>query len=231
MINKFTYGETIIEWYFEEDKNLKHHYITVEKNKPVVLKGEVISFEEQQSFVKNKVKWIKKKYQQFSQISDEEIVTGSRIKYRGRYYFTQIMKQENTSQIKVEFNHSRFIIITPSNLENHQIEIKKELKEFFKAKSVEKLRPRIKYWEKLTGLKSSGFKLHKFSRRWASCTSSNVLEFNFKCMELSPKMMDYIIVHELVHTLHHDHSKKFWLQVGKIMPNWNVLHKSLEWEL
>ena len=231
MINSYKYGETLIEWCFEEDISLKHHYLTVEKDQPVILRGKVISFKEQLSLIKNKALWIRKKYQQFAAISEEDIVSGSRIKYRGRFYYTQIIKKENTEQVKIEFTHSRFIITIPNSSEDQQKEIKEALKVFFKVKCLEKIKPRIRYWEKLIGLKSNGYRLYKYKGRWASCTTDNILEFNYKCMELTPKLMDYIIVHELIHTIHPDHSKQFWQEVAGIIPNVHELHKTLEWEI
>ncbi|WP_269058165.1 M48 family metallopeptidase [Vibrio vulnificus] len=75
----------------------------------------------------------------------------------------------------------------------------------------------MRYWQKETGLEATTFRIKKFEARWANCcTDNNVLEFHPRCMEFSHKAMDYIIIHELCHTVEKNHN---WLpntaQTGK----------------
>ena len=63
--------------------------------------------------------------------------------------------------------------------------------------------------------------------RWGSCSHQNNLSFNYKIAFLPPHLADYIIVHELCHTIEHNHSTKFWAQVARAVPNHLELRKEI----
>jgi predicted metal-dependent hydrolase len=60
------------------------------------------------------------------------------------------------------------------------------------------------------GLNYSGLKIRRMKTRWGSCTAKNSINLNSWLMILPVHLSDYVILHELVHTLHRDHSHRFW---------------------
>jgi len=67
-----------------------------------------------------------------------------------------------------------------------------------------------------------------FQSRWASCDAHNVLEFHPRVMELPTSVQDYVIVHELCHTVEKSHTKAFWALVARHMPDWQRQHAAIE---
>ena len=63
---------------------------------------------------------------------------------------------------------------------------------------------------------------------WGCCNIKNEVSFSWRLMLASPKTMDYVIIHELVHTKHHNHSSKFWREVEKIMPGYKKCKEELK---
>lgn len=63
--------------------------------------------------------------------------------------------------------------------------------------------------------------------RWGSCSSKNNLSFNYRITFLPPSLADYIIVHELCHTIEHNHSPRFWAQVERTLPHHHELRKEI----
>ncbi len=56
--------------------------------------------------------------------------------------------------------------------------------------------------------------------RWGSCTKDGILNFNWKIAMAPIGVIDYIIIHEIVHLKEHTHNEKFWKEVAKMMPNY-----------
>ena len=63
---------------------------------------------------------------------------------------------------------------------------------------------------------------------WGSCTAEGNLNFNCLLVLLPERVMRYVVVHELCHRKEMNHSKRFWAEVGKVMPDYKVLRKQLK---
>lgn len=68
----------------------------------------------------------------------------------------------------------------------------------------------------------------KLKRRWGSCDSQGNLVFNIFLMQLPWDLIDYVIIHELVHTKHMHHQPIFWNEVESILPSYKSLRKNLK---
>ena len=64
-------------------------------------------------------------------------------------------------------------------------------------------------------------KVRSYKNRWGSCAYNGDISYNWKLIMLPEKIIDYVIVHELAHTIHRNHSKDFWSSVESIMPDYN----------
>ena len=62
--------------------------------------------------------------------------------------------------------------------------------------------------------------VRELGNRWASCSKTGALAFHWKCMMAPQTIIDYIIVHELCHFHHRDHTEAFWNEVDKAMPDY-----------
>lgn len=63
--------------------------------------------------------------------------------------------------------------------------------------------------------------------RWGSCSSDKNINLNYKLLFLEPDFVNYIIIHELCHTMHLNHSREFWQLVNDFYPNYRELRKQL----
>lgn len=66
--------------------------------------------------------------------------------------------------------------------------------------------------------------------RWGSCSRQNNLNFNWRLIFMPLAITDYIIIHELSHTVHHNHSKRFYALVENFCPDYKLLKKTLKIE-
>ncbi|MTI12154.1 M48 family metallopeptidase [Sansalvadorimonas verongulae] len=224
----YRYGATTIDWEFQEDPRLKRHYVTVERGKPVLLRGPSVPEDEQVELIRYRARWIKQRLEEVNQPLKPELVTGSRLPYRGKTWYCHVQPALELSQPRIMFRNSRFYIQSPEGGSISKQALKEARNQFYRDRAKDKLFPRIRHWQRQTGLQALSARLHAFRGRWASCTDENILEFHPRCMELSPSVLDYVIVHELCHTVEKNHSKAFWLLVEKHYPGWQRCHAEIE---
>ncbi len=69
-----------------------------------------------------------------------------------------------------------------------------------------------------------GFRLRYARTRWGSCAHSGNINLNTRLLLAPPQVRDYVMIHELAHRIHPDHSKDFWAQVERAMPDYRTWH-------
>ena len=104
-----------------------------------------------------------------------------------------------------------------TSVELHRIEVmenryRNAAKTYFAA--------RVKYFHQLTGGDYNRITIRDQKTRWGSCSSTGTLSFNYRLMFAPPKILDYVVVHELCHLTHMNHSKEFWNMVALYMPDY-----------
>lgn len=220
------YGNKTITYSIVEKEGLKSYYISVEKGVGVILKGKPISIDQADKLILKKAKWILDKLDLVSSISDGEIVTGSRIQYLGRKYYVELVIDNNTPKITINFTESKFKITLPNDL-NTQENLLQAFENYFRVKAQEKIEPILKKKSKLTGLQYNNVKFMKLEKRWGSCTPSNTIIININAIKLPFSLIEYLVFHELVHTKIKSHSKEFWAELSKHVPNWKELDSKM----
>lgn len=96
------------------------------------------------------------------------------------------------------------------------------LQEWYERAGGEWLAKRVMKWQRKAGTTPSGISVADLGFRWASCSKSCVVRFNWKLLQLPVRLIDYVIAHELVHLKEHSHSPKFWKMLGETMPDWRA---------
>lgn len=223
---KVQYGNRTIDYSFTEKEALKSHYITVEKGAGVILKGKLIQEEFANKLILKKAKWIIDKLDLVSSISEGDIVTGSRIQYLGKKYYVELVIVEDFTRIDINFTESKFKITLPTHL-NTQEYLLQAFENYFRVKAQEKIEPILRKKSKSTGLIYSNIKFMKLEKRWGSCTPTNTIIINYNAIKLPYSLIEYLVVHELVHTKVKSHSKEFWAELSKHIPNWKELDSKM----
>ena len=221
------YGSKMIQYSKEERQELKSHYISVEKHSGVVLKGRPITDAIADRLILKKAKWILNKLELVKPAKEEEIVTGSRISYLGKKYYTEVRVDGSVNEVTISFNQSKFIITVNSNTTAEE-KITTALQQFYKEKAVEKILPRIKKISSTSGLNFTSVQFRKMIKRWGSCTGTNKIIINTDAVKLPFSLIDYLVIHELCHTKVKNHSKKFWNELSKHEPKWRELDERMQ---
>lgn len=134
--------------------------------------------------------------------------------------------RSNSEQNALDFLDTKvkWIVATRQKLES-KCKLMPDLADVDKLKHLEDLMARAKAYlpqrvEKIaadTGLKYRQLSLRAARTRWGSCSGKNNISLNIFLMELPQYLIDYVIIHELCHTVHHNHSPRFHYLVDKIL--------------
>jgi hypothetical protein len=123
------------------------------------------------------------------------------------------------------------IIITSALDPNHiivQTKAKSAAEKALKKEAQILLGARLSELSSAHGLPYGDFKVKKLTSRWGSCSSKGDITLNIFLVQLPWRLIDYVIVHELAHTIHHDHSRSFWRLVEKILPEAKALRREIK---
>ena len=87
-------------------------------------------------------------------------------------------------------------------------------------KALEAIPERVKHYAPLVGVTYGRITIRNQRSKWGSCSSKGNLNFNCLLMLAPPQVIDYVVVHELCHRKEMNHSKDFWREVEKVLPNY-----------
>ena len=143
---------------------------------------------------------------------NRNFVNGQSFLYLGKNYRLSIVNEQDVP-----------LKISGGFLKLHKKYINKSeqvFKTFYKEKARNKINERLKViGEKFSDYPKS-IKVIELRNRWASWSPSHSLNFHWKCAMAPVAVLDYIITHEMVHLKHPNHSKQFWNELDKKMPNY-----------
>ncbi len=125
-------------------------------------------------------------------------------------------------------------VARPAPLELHVfssgnlVSIKKCLEKYFKTDIEKYLSVRVRELSRVMGTTYGTLTVRGQKTRWGSCSAKNNLNFNWRLIFMPLEVTDYVIFHELTHTVHHNHSPKFYAMLEKFCPEYKKLRKILK---
>ena len=97
-------------------------------------------------------------------------------------------------------------------------------------KALKVIPARVEYFAKVIGVTYGKITIRNQKTRWGSCSSKGNLNFNCLLMLAPPEVLDYVVIHELCHRKQMNHSKAFWSEVEKVLPDYKEARKWLKEE-
>jgi predicted metal-dependent hydrolase len=166
-------------------------------------------------------KWIEEKKREIKardpKFSPKEFVNGEGFLYLGGWYRLKIVdNQEVPLKFEDGFYLSRKALP----------QAKYAFIEWYKNMAYEKISERVNWYAQQRGFKYKKVNITSAQRRWGSSSSNGNLNFPWRLIMAPLTVIDYVVIHELVHTVERNHSKAFWGKVKMLMPNYEI-HKEL----
>ncbi len=235
------YNSQIIRIHIERSKR-KTMSMSVNKDGSVTVKAPLLvpSDNEILKFTEQKIDWILKQRDRQQEREDMKLVrrfeTDYSFPYLGEERLVEMQKGKKTT---VVFENGKIIIKTPfcEKLENNYeaeenkkvIEkLQSDLKKWYKKQAYAYVSKRVEYYRSIVGVTVADVSIKSRKSQWGSCDSNGCLTFSWRLVMARPEAIDYVVIHELCHRKHMDHSRDFWNQVQKYMPDFKVQKQWLE---
>jgi len=222
------YGNRKIEFEIEY-RNRNTLAIQIEPiDKVLVLSPRGLSEEIIKEKVKSKAKWILKKLLDFKGMGyipfNREFVNGEAFMYLGSNYLLQLFLNENLYKPVVKLSDGKLNIFAPTK---DRAMLKNALQKWYKREAKKIIIKRLEFYKPKFSIEPGIIKIKEQKKRWGSCSSKGNIYFNWRAIMAPPPVIDYIIVHEMSHLIHKNHSPKFWKLVEAILPDYKDRKKWL----
>ena len=164
----------------------------------------------------NKLKYIRS----LPYIPEKQFVSGESFWYLGNTYKLNIVDGQKERLI---FTNNEFYL--RSDVKDRARDV---FVNWYKKETFEIVQDRANFYAAKCGVSFKGIRITSAEKRWGSCSGNNSINFSYRVVMAPIFVIDYIVVHELCHTLEHNHSKNFWNHVINAMPNYKEAKKWLK---
>jgi predicted metal-dependent hydrolase len=146
-----------------------------------------------------------------------EYVNGERFVILGKELALRIVENESLKAPRATLLDGHIRVEAGSRNDDA---ISRAIESMYRQKAFEVISDSIERYKHRFDIKPSIVRIKAQKKRWGSCSSKRALNFNWKCVMSPLPIIDYIVVHEMCHLVHMNHSSDFWNLVGGIMPDW-----------
>ncbi len=190
-----------------------------------------ISFESAEKFIFEKRSWIRKNLHKIRSIEDQYPTFDRNSEYTTREHRLRIIPHDKNT-IKLIVRDKSIYAFYPSyaDVKDERIQkaIRKAIVETWRIEAKKYLPARATDLALKHGFRFNRISVKNAKTRWGSCSSSNNINLNLQLMRLPEYLIDYIILHELTHTVHKNHGKAFWNMLNNISGNAKGLNREIK---
>jgi predicted metal-dependent hydrolase len=171
--------------------------------------------------VRSRLDWIKKhqaRYLSQPLPPQLEFVTDEAHYLWGKPYRLEVVERWGKHEVELTNNSQLNMFVKPQTSKANR---EKALDNFYRAQLEQRLPNLITKWETTIGEKVSEWRIKKMKTRWGSCNvKARRIWFNLELAKRPPEILEYILVHEMVHLLERGHNKRFYQHMDQFMPEW-----------
>ena len=178
-------------------------------------------------FAASKINWIRtqqKKFNEQLRHSEREFVSGETIYIWGKQYYLQIEYSNKSNNFVLIDNRAILTVRKESTAQQRENYVNEILRKYLKDE-IARLLP---VWEQKTGLLCKNWMVKYMKTRWGSYSKrTGTISFNLQLAHKSIECLEFIIVHELGHIIHHNHGKGFIAYMDTYLPYWRETKNKL----
>ncbi|WP_298443800.1 SprT family zinc-dependent metalloprotease [uncultured Ferrimonas sp.] len=193
--------------------------IQVEDGQVMVIVPHQLEVERISKLIAAKHRWIIEKIALHDAVlppSSKSYVSGEAFPYLGRNYRLKVL---TGAYMPAKLVQGRLQVTVPAYGDPANA-VRNSLIRWYRSHAHNKLREKCARYAEVVGVRPTSVSVKQFKSRWGSCTTKGELEFNWVIVMAPNRIVDYVVVHELGHLKHHDHSPQFWREVERVIPDY-----------
>lgn len=145
-----------------------------------------------------------------------EWVNGESFLYLGKHYRLEWVDTEDET---LRLKNGHFLLARSLLLRGGIDAARQAFVDFYARKGHARLVQRVAHYAPKVGVQPGALEVRELGTRWATCSAAGKLAFHWKSLMAPQTVLDYLVVHELCHLHHRDHSAAFWNEVDKVLPD------------
>ncbi len=217
---------------FIKSRRAKNISITIKPFKDVRVSVPMqVSFAEAECVVKNKIDWIKKHQTKIKSAEQKRTVFNESTNFCTKKH-NLLIRKTDSEKITARISDGEIKVFYPGHLEvehkSVQFFIRKVIEEVLRKEAKQFLPVRVNELAAKYNFNYNKVFIKNIKSRWGSCSKKGNVNFSLHLMVLPEELIDYVILHELAHTVEHNHSKNFWAVLDKIYGNAKTVDRKLK---
>lgn len=227
-------GSKVISYTIRKSLRAKYVRILISADGVQVVAPVFIDDKEIILLVEKKREWIYKKvlnfHQRYTPMKPQgKFTTGEKLLLMGEYYQINILENVGGKSCIKFLNDQFFVSINQEIPPEKRAEvIRSKLEQWYIDYAKKFIAERLELFKVKIGVKITTVRYKNQKTRWGSCSSKGNLNFNWRLIMAPKTILDYVVVHELCHLKHMDHSRKFWELVSSFIPDYKERRKWLK---
>lgn len=197
--------------------------IVIERSGDVIVRAPVgIDDEAVRAVVADRALWVYRSLAEWEDLNASRryrpLVQGQGFPYLGRSYR---LKFVDDTEVPLRLKNGRWELSEAFFAREGEPAARKAFRDLYIEKGVQIFAERVRHLAPLVGVEPGEIAVKELGYHWASCGAGGGLNFHWKTLMAPQTVIDYIVVHELCHLRHRDHSDAFWNEVDKVLPRYS----------
>lgn len=180
-------------------------------------------------FIKEKLPWIRKQLNKKTTIAQKPVLrfqSGEEHPVWGNMAALRVLEKRQAPEVQFSKDDLLLILtIRPGASESKRAAI---LKEWYRSELKREIPKLIQKWEPIMNVQVQEFGVKQMKTRWGTCNiRDRRIWLNLELAKKRPELLEYVVVHEMVHLLERLHNKRFYRFMSEFLPNWKSLKNEL----
>jgi predicted metal-dependent hydrolase len=188
-----------------------------------------LSEEKIHSLIRKKARWIFDRQERIKRERalhpPKQCVNGESFLYLGKMYRLRVILTKNGADNLCHLRNGHLQVKIGTHLKGNETNdaVRETLTAWYKERVKSKIIERLPRLTRQLGRWPTSIQIKDQKSRWGSCSRNGVVRFNWKIIMAPVPVMDYLIVHELCHLIHQNHSAAYWKEVEAVLPDYKKM--------